>query len=1381
MTTPNPITWLTPAGNLGWIPDSIFYQTTLFAETPQLGEITITHTEVATNVITCNSTQGMASKQNIQFYGTAFGGLVAGTHYFVDQIISATEFTISDTPFESREPIQLSTASGSMTGKFFQAVYYVIVAGELPPGVQCALNGVVSGVPNALASVQGVPLPVGANKNFKWTVQAYTEKIVNGVEVRDRINDRTFNITIVVSPGPNFITPQGQIGTYYDSDEVDFQFQFNEPYELDTTYVELVDGQLPGGLTLTPAGRLVGYIQPTPDITALPGYDQPGTPYDQNPYDFLARFLSKNYQFTLRVTNNKKSQLRTFSIFVYSRDQMSADDNVLVDNNTFITADETRERAPFIKNSEPSNLGIYRSENYFAYQFIGEDYDTTDITYAVSVNEGFGLPPGLGLDPVSGWYYGYIPDQGTTETTYSFNVSVYQSNPVTPSVVCQSASGNTITVEGTSQLVSGQPLVFASDFAGLDAGTIYYVNTVISSSAITNTTVINIQGQTLTNTTTASSATLAIECTATSASTNYLTCFSTDLFEVGQPIVFTGTAFGNVSTSAQTVYYVQSIFSSTEFSIATTPTAANPVQLTTDSGSILANMIVSSRLYPFNLTITGAVDAEVTWITPSDSTAYYATINGVSTLVHDLGVIDNGSTSRFYVEAENRGGRTLAYRLKSGVYNELPQGLTLLPSGEIAGRVSFDTFSLDLGTTTFDRSLELNRDLASLGTTFDSTFVFTVNAYAPEDTQIIYKVAGVTVNAGGTGYSGISLPTIEFSTPIGASAVQAQAGNVTVSGGAITTVDVANAGDGYTSLATVTVTQGFGGSGANLTAVMEASGSRDVVSVFRTCSIRVYRRYNRPYQNLYIRAMPPPDDRDLVRELLDNDEILVPEYLYRPDDPNFGKSTQVTYYHAFGLAPDTLDRYVDSLYENHYYKTLTLGEINTAQAIDPVTGEVVYEVVYSKIIDSLVNAAGESVAKIVNLPYSIIDPADGSTIITQVYPNSLIDMRNQVIDVVGQVSTALPLWMVSKQPNGRVLGFTTAWIIAYTKPGRSKQIAYFINRYYGEQLNRVDFGVDRYILDRTLSKNWDTETQRWTPAANLTTFDRFATGGNVFIGTVDIATNLAFSDVNNRSIGYINNLGGLDGVISNLDNNTLIFAKQQSYDGPPGSSYSTIEQAWQWYDPPFDSGETNGSAGSFDAAPFDQSYTVPAGDTITCTATVASGNTIDCNSTYSMRAGQPIVFTAGVIGGIVEDQEYYVHSVVSATEFKITATVGGSPVTLFNQSGTMTAEPANQRMAIYRINIGVDGLVKLTLIQQTAESQYVEVTRGNFYRSANLYYPGSPGPGLTRISWLPLLTVVTTETTFDETSMAFIEPVDMYDPTDTIDKYLVFPKQNILV
>jgi hypothetical protein len=1382
MTTPNPITWLTPAGSLGWIPDSIFYQTTLFASTPQLGEVIITATQSVTDIITCDSTEGLEPKQNIQFYGTSIGGIEPGRHYFVDQIVSSTQFTISDSPFASRQRITLTTDTGTMLGKFFQAVYYEIIAGELPAGIQCALNGVVSGIPSALASVQGVPLPVGANKTYKWTVQAYTEKEVNGIEVKDRINDRTFELTVVVSPGPNFVTPAGQIGIYYDSDEVDFQFSYTDPYEPDNTYVELVNGQLPGGLVLTPTGRLHGYIQPTPDILALAGYDQPTTPYDDDPYDFVAQFLSKDFQFTLRVTNGKKSELRTFSIYVYSRDQMGADDSVLVDNNTFLTSDETRERAPFIVNSEPSNLGIYRSENYFAYQFVAEDYDSNDITYAISVNEGFGLPPGLSLDPISGWYYGYIPDQGTTETTYSFNIAVYQTDPVTPSVVVTSTSGNVMTVQGTGQLTSSQPLVFGANFAGLTQGTIYYVDTVISESAETNTTEINIQGQTLSNATGLVTTTLAIECTASSSTTNCLTCFSTGLFEVGQPIVFTGTSFGGVSVSAQTIYYVHSIPSTTEFSIATTPTAASPVQLTTGSGSMLANMIVTSRLYPFTMTITGAIDAEVTWITPNDSTAYYKTINGVSTLVHDLGTIDNGDTSRFYVEAVNRGGRTLEYRLKSGAFNELPQGLKLLPTGEIAGRVSFDTFSLDLGATTFDESLYLNRNTGSLGTTFDSTFVFTVNAYAPENTQIIYKVAGVDVVDGGSGYSSINLPVIEFSTPIGASAVQAQAGNVVVTSGAITSVEVAVSGDGYTSPATITIPQGFGGSGANLVAVMQASGSKDVVSVFRTCSIKVVRRYNKPYQNLYIRAMPPEADRALIRELLDDDQILVPDYIYRPDDPNFGKSTQVTYYHAFGLAPDTLERYVASLYENHYYKNLTLGEILTAQAVDPVTNQIVYEVVYSKIVDNLVNDAGESVSKIVNLPYTIIDPRDGSTVISQVYPNSLVDMRNQVIDVVGQVSTKLPLWMTSKQPNGRILGFTPAWVIAYTKPGRSNQISYYINRYYGQQLNLVDFGVERYILDRILSKNWDTETQHWTPEASITTFDRYNVGGLTFDGVVSIATNLAYADVNNRTLEYVNNLGGFDGIVLNIENNTIIFAKQESYDGPPGSSYATTQDAWFDYFVPFDSGETEGSEGSFDAAGFDEAVIVPNGDAFVCTQTIAATDTIVCPSTTELRIGQPIEFTADVIGGIVEDQRYYIYSIESLTGFKITETQGGaSPVSLSDDVGSMTAKPANERMAIYRMNIDTDGLIKLTLVQQTYEDEYVQIQRGNFYRSANLYYPGAPAPGLTRISWQFLQTVTTVETIFDQGSLAFIEPVDMYDPTDTIDKYLVFPKQNILV
>ena len=81
-------------------------------------------------------------------------------------------------------------------------------------------------------------------------------------------------------------------------------------------------------------------------------------------------------------------------------------------------------------------------------------------------------------------------------------------------------------------------------------------------------------------------------------------------------------------------------------------------------------------------------------------------------------------------------------------------------------------------------------------------------------------------------------------------------------------------------------------------------------------------------------------------------------------------------------------------------------------------------------------------------------------------------MRDRVIDTVGQTNTVLPLWMTSKQVDGRVLGFTKAWVIAYTNPGESDRISYNIRTKFGEILNRVDFISDRYILDNQLTANW---------------------------------------------------------------------------------------------------------------------------------------------------------------------------------------------------------------------------------------------------------------------------------------------------------------------
>jgi hypothetical protein len=139
--------------------------------------------------------------------------------------------------------------------------------------------------------------------------------------------------------------------------------------------------------------------------------------------------------------------------------------------------------------------------------------------------------------------------------------------------------------------------------------------------------------------------------------------------------------------------------------------------------------------------------------------------------------------------------------------------------------------------------------------------------------------------------------------------------------------------------------------------------------------------------------------------------------------------------------------------------------------------------------------------------------ADDLTEIDVVYPNSLQNMRDQVIDTVGQISPALPLWMTSKQSDGRVLGFTPAWIIAYVNPGESGRIAYNIRARFGSQLNLIDFKVDRYEIDRGQTYNWlpyedSSSPGKWIPyPPAATTFDQDTTlfdGGSVtFITPAD--------------------------------------------------------------------------------------------------------------------------------------------------------------------------------------------------------------------------------------------------------------------------------------
>jgi hypothetical protein len=858
-------------------------------------------------------------------------------------------------------------------------VYYQLIAGALPAGMQINDTGIIAGIPNATASFQGVPSDVPVDTFSKFAVRAYTRI---GTTV-NRLADRTFTLEVANTTRPQFVTAPGQILQTYDGTLItDLQIEYTGA---DTTVITLVSGSLPSNLTIDATGKISGLIGKLNDNT--------------------------NYSFTLEVSDGtvEGNSLRTFSIYVYSRSNLTADNTIITADNTFITADGTPTLLPVLLTAQGS-IGTVRSDNFFAFQFTGVDLDGDPIEYVTDADI-----PGLTLDPNSGWFYGNIPPLGLQQQTYSFNVRVRK----------------------------------------------------------------------------------------------------------------------------------------------------------------IANPDVISPNYSYSLTVTGPVSSDVTWLTPSL-----------------LGSIDNGATSIFYVAAVNNSGLSLQYRLLSGSDSRLPQGLQLLPSGEIAGRVSFNTFALDLGTTTFDNNT----------TTFDLVATFTVNAFS----------------------------------------------------------------------------------------------TNGLVNANKIFSIKVNRAYNQPYDNLYIQAMPPINDRIIISSLLQNTDIFQQDLLYRPTDPNFGVAKNVTYYHAYGLAPAILEDYVSSLDINHYWKNLVLGAIKVAHAKNSA-GEIVYEVVYSQIIDDLVNAQGASVSKEVTLPYPVF--RDNSPEIATVYPNSLINMRNQVIDTVGQISNTLPLWMTCTQDNGLVLGFTPAWVISYAKPGCGEQLAYYIGQDFIDKLNTIDFDVDRYELDNSLTKNWNREEQYWgyvgdtvTPhPASLTTFDIVGlTGYQPFRTTLTGAGTSAVNQTYTATAPYT--------YVGNIDSNWIM----RSIDF--GDTWNIEYLA----DP-------------------DNYYT--SSDLITWSI-----------GTNALSLGPAPTASFYQVGDVVPWQ-------ITTGDYRA--------VKLYRciQATTPGISPANPS---YWAEGGTN------LATWINDSDVITTWEDQFFTLANWTYATPPG------------------TTFDGNSLQFTAPVDMYSDTNSYDKYLLFPRRNIL-
>jgi hypothetical protein len=617
---------------------------------------------------------------------------------------------------------------------------------------------------------------------------------------------------------------------------------------------------------------------------------------------------------------------------------------------------------------------------------------------------------------------------------------------------------------------------------------------------------------------------------------NTITCYSTLGFSVGRPVSFSGTVLGGV-TAGET-YYVREVINSTTFTISTT--VNGPIyQLSNDAGYmdvLLPNISVGQptiETYEFTLRlITAFGTALQTYSITVVNQNAPLTIGGpnrpfntrIPTILNTrpltYNILVNDVDYAFYLFPPNSEGRTY-----------LPTQFAFIGKSQSNDRFSFQILGKD-----FDNNeIEYVFAALPLGLFGDSqTGWITGNPVIANNSisEFTFSVAVRKIQN-----PSITSPFVSFSFQIS----NALNGNITwispenlgtVFNGTASTLSVLAASDvplQYRivsgSLPANLVLLDSGELAGNIAfqpsdTFTDANQTRDftftieaysptfaVVNSQRTFTLSVEQLFPYPTDTLYIKCSSSIPDRELLKTLLDNDNLIPNEMIYRPNDINFGKATSIIYEHAYGINASSLDEYIAAVTINHYWRQITLGEIKTAIARDEQTGEIIYEVVYSSVIDNLVNPAGQSVSKEVFWPRFIpLNEGPWYTSSTDIftsyigqggqtqfytsltpgfarllYPNSLPNMRQQVIDVIGSEENTyiLPLWMTSQQLDGNTLGYTPAWVICYTKPGFSETIKSNIENNWKnpvgqiQRLNQIAFNIDRFTVDKSTTYNYD--------------------------------------------------------------------------------------------------------------------------------------------------------------------------------------------------------------------------------------------------------------------------------------------------------------------
>jgi len=1138
---------------------------------------------------------------------------------------------------------------------------YSLINGTLPTGMTLNSNGNITGTPT-----------YGSVEDNYFTTRDYSF-IARVVSSDGSVLDGTFVILLanIVNGDFTWVTPAGNLGTVPNGAFYSLQLQVIESHGNPVTYSRIA-GELPPGMQILSTG----YIQGVPTLLTAVAIDE-----------------SQSFRFTVRAKNSL---------------------NHINDRSFTLTV--TNIYGPIVEPST-SFLGSYFDGTYYTQQLRVVDLNpTTQITWSISNGN---MPPGITLD-ATGLLSGYIQP---IELVGEWGPANYDGQDLESGVVVQRAEYDFAPYDFNqlNQSLSYNFTVQAYDGANYDLQD-YIINVVSRTSW------------------TADNASLG------GANNTYLTV---DALNVYNPVILNTSM--TLPIARQGSYYAFKFdgydFQGDEL----TYTIANTIGTfdayvadadggfdwapfdsfdgTTEGNNNLPGLILDAqtgwlygKLNPqstnfeeyifgiqvfktrdgvkytsstifFTLPIIGDVNNLIEWITPAN-----------------LGSINNGAISELNIQARSLAGRTdLIYSLydRANVPIRLPQGLQLLSSGNITGRVTFEALAIDDFNTTFDGDR----------LTLDRVYNFTVK-------------------------------------------------------------------------------------------VETSDGSASAVQQF-TLKLNVIG--DTPYESLYLTALPAHDQRQIYYSVLNDQEIFdtTPSttLIYRVDDPWFGINRNLSMMFLPGLTPSQVTEYETAITRNHWTKTYNFGTIKTAVVLDDFYN-VKYEVVYIDMLDPGLNASGKGPGLTLNLTNTIANPyydaaGDEYKIL---YPNNSNNMLTRLEANIGYADqSSLPDWMTSNQPDPTSpnkfkapLGYTKAVVIAYTKPGASKLLAYRLKN-SGINFNNIQFTVDRYNVDNYYSTYFDTATSQYI-LGRETTFDVLPNKNiGTLVATVNYGVHSTFAEINGRPISYVNSNGGIDGDIRYQDGDTLIFVKQENFNNPGPFD------GWIYYkDGYIGDNLLTAQREGYDSGSFDTNGVVPGylekiqqsviNTTFTANAVVVNGqvNSITVSSTTNITPGMDLTFnlvppisTATptlTLGGLFVGNTYTVSTVVDSNTLTVASSDKNSD--LYTASGTTITvnSYSNQRGGVWRINI-IGDVVSLTPILEVQIGQRIRITNGMTYGGgAIVSYVLDLSPNQT----VPYYVVYKLapemdrrKTTFNAGTTRFFNYRDQYYTPGSHDKYVKFPQYGV--